>query len=83
VTVGPILRWAASISTIVAALLVAWRGSSRLTAIGFLLFVIASLCWIAASLMGDRDPLLLQNLVLLAINLFGLARWGRAAKTAD
>jgi hypothetical protein len=61
---------------------VALRGSSRLTATGFLLFVVASLCWIAASLMGDRDPLLLQNAVLLAINLFGLVRWGRAARGA-
>jgi hypothetical protein len=61
---------------------VALRGSSRLTATGFLLFVVASLCWIAASLMGDRDPLLLQNVVLLAINLFGLVRWGRAARGA-
>jgi hypothetical protein len=72
-----LLRWAAALSTIVAASLVAWRGPARLTAVGFVLFSFAAASWIAASIIDDAPALALQNLVLLGINLFGVWRWFR------
>ena len=74
-----ILRWAAAGLTIVAACLVSFAGSNRLTAWGFVLFVGASLCWIVAGLIEGLPALTAQNAVLLAINLFGVWRWWRRA----
>lgn len=72
-----LLRWAAALSTIAAASLVAWRGPARLTALGFVLFSFAAASWIAAALIDDAPALALQNFVLLGINLFGVWRWFR------
>ncbi|WGH79473.1 hypothetical protein [Jannaschia ovalis] len=68
-------RWAAAVATIAAALMVAWGEPPRLVAWGFALFVVASLCWIGASLAQDKPALLIQNGVLLAVNVWGLWRW--------
>ncbi len=70
-----LVRWAAAISTIVAALIVAWGAPPRLVAGGFVLFTLASLLWIGAALADDAPDLLVQNLVLLGVNLWGVLRW--------
>jgi hypothetical protein len=41
---------------------------------GFVIFVIASILWIASAL-GETPCLLIQNVVLLLINLVGIWRW--------
>ncbi len=70
-----ILRWAASLLGIVAAITVSLNAGQKITGGGFVIFAVSSLCWIIAALLGDRDPLLLQNLALFAINLFGVYRY--------
>ena len=72
-----LIRWAAAISTIVAAILVAIGRPARLVAWGFVLFCIASLCWLAAAGIEGLPAILAQNGVLLVVNVVGLVRWWR------
>jgi hypothetical protein len=70
-----ILKWSASISGMIAAFMVSLDLGRRLTGWGFLLFVGSSLCWIGGALLTGDEPLWTQNLVLFAINLFGVYRY--------
>ncbi|WP_241231309.1 hypothetical protein [Sphingomonas koreensis] len=70
-----IVRWAASISGIVAAFMIALDHGRRVTGLGFALFVVSSLAWITGALIGGDEPLLSQNLVLFGINVFGVYRY--------
>lgn len=71
---GPV-EWFASITGMVAALMIAWDHSRRITGWGFVLFVFASIAWIASGLVNGTPPLAVQNIVLLVINLFGVYRY--------
>lgn len=70
-----LLRWTASISGMIAAILVALNAGARVTGIGFSIFTGSSVAWIASSLLDGNNPLAVQNLVLLAINIFGIYRY--------
>lgn len=70
-----ILKWFASISGVIAAFMVALDLGRRLTGWGFALFVASSMAWIAGALMTSDEPLWSQNLVLFAINIFGVYRY--------
>ncbi len=72
-----IVRWAAALCTIVAALIVAWGEPARLVAGGFVLFTLAALLWIGAAIADDAPDLLIQNAVLLGVNIWGVVRWWR------
>lgn len=80
-----LLRWTASITGMIAAILVAANAGSRITGIGFVVFCLSSVLWIATSIMGGNNPLAIQNVVLFAINLFGVYRylWRRDAGDAQ
>lgn len=68
---GP-LEWIAAIGAIVAAAMIALDGGRRLTGWGFVLFAVVALAWIASGLRNDTIPLVAQNVILLAINVFGV-----------
>jgi len=70
-----VLKWSASISGMVAALMVSLDLGRRVTGWGFALFVASSLCWIGGALMSHDEPLWSQNLVLFGINLLGVYRY--------
>lgn len=70
-----VARWTASISAIVAAAMVSWRGSACFTGWGFAVFVGSSAMWIAICLVDAEHALTFQNFVLLGINLVGVWRW--------
>lgn len=70
-----ILRWTASISGMIAAIIVALNAGARITGIGFIIFTGSSVVWIAASLLDGNNPLAVQNLVLFGINIFGIYRY--------
>ncbi|MEH6757828.1 MAG: hypothetical protein V7676_09965 [Parasphingorhabdus sp.] len=70
-----ILRWTASISGMVAAVLVALNASAKITGFGFVIFTGSSIVWIVAALLDGNNPLATQNLVLLGINIFGVYRY--------
>ncbi|MCK0168386.1 hypothetical protein MWU52_12550 [Jannaschia sp. S6380] len=72
-----LVRWAAALCTIAAALMVAWGEPARLVAWGFVLFTVAALLWIGASVADGKADLLAQNVVLLGVNLWGVWRWWR------
>tara|TARA_R100001244_G_scaffold6593_40_gene8510 strand:- start:14507 stop:14767 length:261 start_codon:yes stop_codon:yes gene_type:complete len=69
------LRWTASISGMIAALMVALNAGARITGWGFVLFCGSSIVWVAASLLDGNSPLAIQNVVLLGINLLGVYRY--------
>lgn len=69
------LKWIATGTGIVAALMVAWDHSRRITGWGFALFVVSSIAWIAGALLAGDGALGTQNAVLLGINLFGVYRY--------
>ncbi|MGR3541543.1 MAG: hypothetical protein ACU0BS_08960 [Hasllibacter sp.] len=81
-----LLRWAAALLTIAAACCVSFAVSDRVTAWGFVLFSLASACWIGAGLAQGLPALTMQNAVLLTLNLIGVRRWfaraGRAERAA-
>ncbi len=74
-----IIRWIGAVATIVAAIIVAWGPTAKVMAGGFVLFCIAALSWVYSGIVEDKPALLLQNLVLLAINVLGVWRWSRRA----
>ena len=70
-----VLKWAASISGVIAAFMVSLDHSRRTTGWGFVIFAGSSVAWIAGSALSDDWALGSQNLVLLGINLFGIYRY--------
>ncbi|WP_193504362.1 hypothetical protein [Sphingosinithalassobacter portus] len=70
-----ILKWFAAGSGIIAAFMVSLDFGRRVTGWGFVLFVASSIAWITGALLSDDEPLLSQNLVLFAINIFGVYRY--------
>jgi hypothetical protein len=70
-----ILKWSASGSGMIAALMVSLDLGRRVTGWGFALFVASSVCWIAGALLTRDEPLGTQNIVLFAINCFGVYRY--------
>jgi len=69
------IKWFASGSGIIAALIVASDLGRRPTGWGFVIFLFSSLAWIAAGLVDDEPALSTQNVVLFAINVFGVYRY--------
>ena len=70
-----LLKWAASISGVIAAFMVSLDSGRRVTGWGFVVFVGSSLAWIAGSALSNDWALGSQNVVLIGINLFGVYRY--------
>jgi len=60
---------------IVAAVIISANLSRRLTGYAFVLFTFSSLVWIAVGFLEDQPPLLIQNIILTLVNIFGVYRW--------
>ena len=69
------LKWFASISGVIAALMVSLDLGRRVTGWGFAIFVASSLAWIGGAMLSSDEPLWSQNLVLFGINLLGVYRY--------
>jgi hypothetical protein len=79
-----ILSWAATATTILAALMTASNLGSRVTGYGFAVFTIGALCWLIVGAVTHQPALLWTNVVLLAVDVFGVWRWlGRQAKVEE
>ena len=74
---GPmeLLRLFASVTTVVAAILVAINVSPKVTVAGFVVFIAASIAWMADGWLDDKASLLIQNAILLLVNIAGVWRW--------
>ncbi len=71
---GP-LDWYAAISGVIAAAMIAWDHSRRVSGWAFILFCTTSLAWIATSVLNKTAPLLAQNIIMLGINALGVYRY--------
>lgn len=69
------LKWMASISGVIAALMVSLDSGRRTTGWGFVIFVGSSLAWIAGAALTKDPALGTQNACLFSINLFGVYRY--------
>ncbi len=74
-TLAEILEWYATISGVVAALMLAGDFGRRVTGYGFILFCTMNIAWIAFAQMDDTDGLMWQNIVLLFVNALGIYRY--------
>jgi|APTNR8051073442_1049403.scaffolds.fasta_scaffold09170_5 hypothetical protein len=72
---GDIIRWTATGCGILAAVIVSLNLGRRITGIGFLIFTVSSVTWIAAGYLEDLPSLMTQNAVLTVINILGVYRW--------
>jgi len=78
-----ILRTLAACTTILAAAMVAANMSARITVAGFVIFIVASVAWMADGWLENKSSLVIQNAILLLINILGGWRWlPRAEKEA-
>jgi hypothetical protein len=70
-----LLRTFAAATTIIAAALVAANWNARVMVAGFIIFIVASLAWMADGWLEGKASLVIQNVILLAINILGVWRW--------
>jgi hypothetical protein len=70
-----LLRTFAAATTIIAAGLVAANWNARVMVAGFALFIVAALAWMADGWLEGKASLVIQNVILLAINVLGVWRW--------
>jgi hypothetical protein len=69
------LRTFAAVTTVLAAALVAASWNARITVAGFVIFIVASLAWMADGWLESKPSLVIQNVILLLINVLGVWRW--------
>ena len=70
-----LLRLFASVTTVIAAILVSLNISPKVTVTGFIVFIAASIAWMADGWFDNKASLLIQNAILLLVNIAGVWRW--------
>ena len=68
---GP-LEWIAAIGTMIAAGMIAADLGRKVTGYGFVLFCAVAVTWIVSGLTSDALPIAAMNIILLAINTWGV-----------
>ena len=71
-SLAQVLEWYATISGIVAALMLAGDFGRRITGFGFILFCTMNVAWIAFAQMDETGGLMWQNIILFGVNLIGV-----------
>jgi hypothetical protein len=71
-SLAEILEWYATISGVIAAIMLAGDFGRRVTGFGFILFCTMNIAWIAFAQMDDTGGLMWQNIVLFGVNLVGV-----------
>lgn len=66
------IEWLAALGAIIAAGLIAADLGRRWTGIGFVVFVVVSVAWIASGVINQTMPIVAQNGILLLINTWGV-----------
>lgn len=70
-----VLRTAATVTTVVAAAMIAANYNARVTVGGFAIFIVASIAWMVDGYIENKSSLMIQNVILLGINVLGVWRW--------
>lgn len=79
-----ILPWIATVATVLAASMTAANLGSRITGLGFCVFLVGSLLWLTNGLLTHQAALTWTNGVLTILNVFGIWRWlGRQTKVEE
>ena len=71
-TFAEILEWYATISGVIAALMLAGDFGRRVTGFGFILFCTMNIAWIAFARIDNTGGLMWQNIILFGVNLIGV-----------
>ena len=79
-TLATVLEWYATISGIVAAIMLAGDFGRRVTGFGFVLFCTMNIAWIAFAQIEDSGGLMWQNIVLFFVNALGIYQYLLSAK---
>ena len=74
-SLAQILEWYATISGIVAAVMLAGDFGRRVTGFGFVLFCTMNIAWIAFAQIDDTGGLMWQNIVLFFVNALGIYQY--------
>lgn len=69
------LEWYATISGVLAALMLAGDFGRRVTGFGFILFCTMNVAWIVFARMDDTGGLMWQNIILFGVNLLGVYQY--------
>jgi hypothetical protein len=78
------ISWIATIATILGASMTASNLGAKVTGYGFVSFTLGALCWIAFGATTHQPALLWTNVVLLALDIFGMWRWlGRQSRVEE
>ncbi|GAA4719236.1 hypothetical protein GCM10023325_15150 [Sphingomonas lutea] len=57
---------------------------ARITGYGFIVFLVGSIAWLTTGVMTNQPALMWTNVVLTALNIFGIWRWlGREARVEE
>jgi hypothetical protein len=76
--------WVAAGATMIAAIMTAANLGPRITGWGFVVFLVGALAWILVAISTGQHTLLLSNVFLALVDMFGIWRWlGRRAKLDD
>ena len=74
------ISWVATVATVLAAFMTASNLGSKVTGLGFVVFAAGAVCWIRFGILNHEPALVWTNVVLAALDLFGVWRWlGRQA----
>jgi hypothetical protein len=63
------------VTTVAAAAMVAVNWNVRTTVSGFVIFLVASIAWMADGWFESKSSLVIQNFILLLINVLAIWRW--------
>jgi nicotinamide riboside transporter PnuC len=78
------ISWIATVATVLAASMTAANLGSRITGYGFVVFTAGALCWIAVGALTHQPALMWTNVVLTALDIFGVWRWlGRQSRVEE
>ena len=69
------IGYAAMATGIVAAILVSANIGRQITGWAFVVFTVSSILWVVVGGLDAEPPLIIQNAVLTAVNVFGVYRW--------
>ena len=72
---GDSLGYLAMVTGIIAAVLVSANLSRKITGYAFIIFSVSSVVWVIVGLLKGEPPLVIQNIALTGVNLFGIYRW--------
>lgn len=70
-----VLGYIAMATGIVAAVTVSGNFGRKITGYAFIVFTVSSVSWVAVGALDQEPPLIIQNVVLTLVNLFGIYRW--------